>query len=294
MKKNPLKDGVISENSAGVGTVTRETVQARLAELAIIDGDLSDDANRCPILRSQVGIDRRVGCGSERCDSRILLPSPNAGIRCPAGLAAKCEWLRVKMKTKKVAATVNGSSKAASLKPRSSKASKPPKLPQKRIYESTGGDQSHSRFRSHQFSDASDSRDVLAASLYVLIAATAIFKGLNPQQLQLLADSALEMKPPGRRSLRKSVRPSRGRMHGPFQGGENRQDGSRAELDRLAQNEKAFSGENYFTLGRSLSPARTPPRPCCSPPFAPDVRMSCPCRGIPDDGFHAAARRLRG
>jgi len=44
MKKNPLKDGFISENSAGVGTVTRQMVQARAAELAIIDGHLSHDA----------------------------------------------------------------------------------------------------------------------------------------------------------------------------------------------------------------------------------------------------------
>ena len=44
MKKNPLKDGGISENSAAVGTVTRKMVQARAAELAIIDGHLSHDA----------------------------------------------------------------------------------------------------------------------------------------------------------------------------------------------------------------------------------------------------------
>jgi hypothetical protein len=44
MKKNPLKDGSISENSAGLGTVTRQMVQARAAELAIIDGHLSHDA----------------------------------------------------------------------------------------------------------------------------------------------------------------------------------------------------------------------------------------------------------
>jgi hypothetical protein len=44
MKKNPLKDGTISENSAGVGTVTRQMVRARAAELAIIDGHLSHDA----------------------------------------------------------------------------------------------------------------------------------------------------------------------------------------------------------------------------------------------------------
>jgi hypothetical protein len=44
MKKIPLKDGVILENSAAVGTVTRKMVQARAAELAIIDGHLSHDA----------------------------------------------------------------------------------------------------------------------------------------------------------------------------------------------------------------------------------------------------------
>jgi hypothetical protein len=44
MKTNPLKDGAISENSAAVGTVTRKMVQARAAELAIIDGHLSHEA----------------------------------------------------------------------------------------------------------------------------------------------------------------------------------------------------------------------------------------------------------
>jgi hypothetical protein len=44
MKTNPLKDGALTENSAGVGTVTRERVRARAAELAIIDGHLSHDA----------------------------------------------------------------------------------------------------------------------------------------------------------------------------------------------------------------------------------------------------------
>ncbi len=44
MKTNPLKEGVISKNSAGVGTVTREMVRARAAELAIIDGHLPSEA----------------------------------------------------------------------------------------------------------------------------------------------------------------------------------------------------------------------------------------------------------
>src|ERR1035438_9182104 len=44
MKTNPLKDGVISENSTSLGTVTREMVRARAAELAVIDGQLSSAA----------------------------------------------------------------------------------------------------------------------------------------------------------------------------------------------------------------------------------------------------------
>lgn len=46
MKKNPLKEGVISENSAAVGTVTPKMVRARAAELAVIDGLLSGAATK--------------------------------------------------------------------------------------------------------------------------------------------------------------------------------------------------------------------------------------------------------
>jgi hypothetical protein len=46
MKTNPLKEGVISENSAGVGTVTRKMVRVRAAELAIIDGLLSSESTK--------------------------------------------------------------------------------------------------------------------------------------------------------------------------------------------------------------------------------------------------------
>ncbi len=46
MKKNPLKDGVISENTAGIGTVTRQMVRTRAVELAVIDGLLSSAATK--------------------------------------------------------------------------------------------------------------------------------------------------------------------------------------------------------------------------------------------------------
>ena len=38
MKTNPTKEGTLTTNSAGLGTVTREMVQERAAELAAING----------------------------------------------------------------------------------------------------------------------------------------------------------------------------------------------------------------------------------------------------------------
>jgi len=38
MKTNVLKEGVLTQNSVGLGTVTRKMVRARAAELAIING----------------------------------------------------------------------------------------------------------------------------------------------------------------------------------------------------------------------------------------------------------------
>jgi hypothetical protein len=43
MKTNPLKEGVLTENSAGIGTVTRDMVRARAVELAVIDGRSPDE-----------------------------------------------------------------------------------------------------------------------------------------------------------------------------------------------------------------------------------------------------------
>jgi hypothetical protein len=37
MKTNPLKDGVLTENSVGIGTVTRKMVRERAVELAAMD-----------------------------------------------------------------------------------------------------------------------------------------------------------------------------------------------------------------------------------------------------------------
>ena len=38
MRKNPLNQGIIMENAAGIGTVTTKMVEARARELALING----------------------------------------------------------------------------------------------------------------------------------------------------------------------------------------------------------------------------------------------------------------
>jgi hypothetical protein len=46
MKTNPLKDGTLTENSAGIGTVTRKMVRERAVELAVIDGRSAQDVSK--------------------------------------------------------------------------------------------------------------------------------------------------------------------------------------------------------------------------------------------------------
>jgi len=46
MKTNPLKEGTLTENSAGLGTVTRKMVRERAAELAVINGRSMQDVSK--------------------------------------------------------------------------------------------------------------------------------------------------------------------------------------------------------------------------------------------------------
>src|ERR1017187_9119 len=46
MKTNPLKDGALTENSAGLGTVTRKMVRKRAVELAVVNGRSASDVSK--------------------------------------------------------------------------------------------------------------------------------------------------------------------------------------------------------------------------------------------------------
>ena len=46
MKTNPLKEGALTENSAGIGTVNRKMVRKRAIELAVINGRSAQEVSR--------------------------------------------------------------------------------------------------------------------------------------------------------------------------------------------------------------------------------------------------------
>ena len=46
MNTNPLKQGALTENSAGIGTVTRKMVRERAVELAVINGRSASDVSK--------------------------------------------------------------------------------------------------------------------------------------------------------------------------------------------------------------------------------------------------------
>jgi len=46
MKPNPLKDGLLTENSAGIGTVTRKMVRERAVELAVMDDRSAQEVSK--------------------------------------------------------------------------------------------------------------------------------------------------------------------------------------------------------------------------------------------------------
>jgi len=46
MKINPLKQGALTENSAGIGTVTRKMVRERAIELAVINGRSAQEVSK--------------------------------------------------------------------------------------------------------------------------------------------------------------------------------------------------------------------------------------------------------
>ncbi len=71
MKDNPLKQGIITENSAGVGTVTRKMVRERAVELALINGHPAHEVSKANWEQAK----RELTGGGELDSNEALLES---------------------------------------------------------------------------------------------------------------------------------------------------------------------------------------------------------------------------
>ena len=71
MKTNPLKEGALTENSAGLGTVTREMVKKRAVELAVQDGRPAQDVSNSDWQQAK----RELTGGSDADPKELILES---------------------------------------------------------------------------------------------------------------------------------------------------------------------------------------------------------------------------
>ena len=64
MNTNPLKEGALTENSAGIGTVTRKMVRQRAVELAVINGRSAQEISTSDWEQAQLELTGNSGKGS--------------------------------------------------------------------------------------------------------------------------------------------------------------------------------------------------------------------------------------
>ena len=64
MKTNPLKEGALTENSAGIGTVTQKIVRERAVELAVINGRSAQEASTSDLEQAKLELTGDPGTDS--------------------------------------------------------------------------------------------------------------------------------------------------------------------------------------------------------------------------------------
>ncbi len=72
MKANPSKDGVLTLNSAGIGTVTRKMVRERAVELALINGRPSQDVSKADWEQAKLELTGELETGSHGLDLETI------------------------------------------------------------------------------------------------------------------------------------------------------------------------------------------------------------------------------
>ncbi|HEY5043018.1 MAG TPA: hypothetical protein VIK53_13560 [Verrucomicrobiae bacterium] len=95
MNNNPLKQGTLTSNSAGLGTVTRQMVRERAVELAVINGRSMHDTSKSDWeqakreLTGEPGMDAKETALDSAPESERWDPVPgSAGHKVPAAPSA--------------------------------------------------------------------------------------------------------------------------------------------------------------------------------------------------------------
>lgn len=100
MKTNPIKEGTLTENSNGIGTVTRKMVRERAVETAAINGRSARDVSKSDWDRAKLEL-----TGSSDADSKQAIleaaPESERWIQCLARPGGKRRRLQVTTKMKK-------------------------------------------------------------------------------------------------------------------------------------------------------------------------------------------------
>jgi hypothetical protein len=76
MKTNPLKEGALTENSAGIGTVTRKMVRDRAVELAAVNGRSAQETSKSDMDRARREL---MGEPDTNLKEAILESAPESG-----------------------------------------------------------------------------------------------------------------------------------------------------------------------------------------------------------------------
>jgi surface antigen len=75
MNTNPLKNGALTENSAGIGTVTRKMVRQRAIELAMINGRTAQEMSKADRMQAKLEL---TGMSNPDAKEAALESAPEA------------------------------------------------------------------------------------------------------------------------------------------------------------------------------------------------------------------------
>ena len=128
MKTNLMKEGALTENSAGIGTVTRKMVRERALELAIINGSWLHHASASDFAQAK----RQLTGEPDMAAKEAALESAPESERwdpVPGSTGHKVRWPPATTRTRRGGATTNGSPRKVSPEPSTIKWSKPPWKP---------------------------------------------------------------------------------------------------------------------------------------------------------------------